>query len=320
MNKLQGRRISAAEAYLTPALRARDNFRLRPRTNVRRVLIRNRRVEGVEIDGPNGPERIECARVVLCAGAINTPGLLLRSGIGPRRELERLGCELVHDAPAVGSQLLDHPGTAIFLRPRFGAPTSRRDPLIQTILRYSSGAGHRSDMLLQPGSTLPFPYFDAPLVSIMCAVGKPRGRGILRWPSADPQARPLIESRLLDDAYDRGLAMDAMTIAYRIALTKPVAALARPLWPSERVLRDRARMEAWIPKACDSGYHPCGTVPMGDTPGPTAATDSRGRVFGVDGLVVADASLMPTIPSSNIHLPTLMIGERIGAWLRDDSA
>ena len=83
-------------------------------------------------------------------------------------------------------------------------------------------------------------------------------------------------------------------------------------WPSGRVLAKRADLEAWIYQASGSGYHPCGTVPLG------AATDDFGRVRGVEGLVVADASLMPTIPSSNTNLPSLMIGERFGEWLRDE--
>lgn len=317
MNKIDGRRISAAEAYLTREVRARDNLAIRPRTLVRRVLFRGRKVCGVEVEGPGGIERIESERVVLSAGAINTPGILLRSGIGPRREVERLGCELIADLPAVG-RLLDHPGTAIFLRPRFRAPTSRKHPLIQTVLRYSSaGSSHASDMLLQPGSCLPLPALNVPLVSMMCAVGKPRGRGQLHWPSADPRALPRIDSRFLDDAHDRSLAVDAMQLAYRLVQHPAMAGLATHFWPSARVLKSRERAEQWIMKACDSGYHPCGTVAMGREGDPEAAADARGRVFQVEGLYVADASLMPTIPSSNIHLAVLMIGERMGAWLRE---
>jgi choline dehydrogenase len=319
MNKIDGRRISASEAYLTGEVRARDNFDLHAQTLVRRVLVQNRAVQGVEIEREGRVEVLHARRVVLCAGAINTPSILLRSGIGPRSEVERVGCELVADLPAIGRRLLDHPGTAIFLRPRLFAPTSRHDPLIQTVLRYSSGHGHTSDMLLQPGSKLTLPSFDGPLVTMMCAVGKPHGTSVLHWPSADPHALPVIHSRLLEDPRDLAMAVDGMLLAHRLTLTRPMNALAVPLWPSARAMRKRAKIEAWIPRACDSGYHPCGTVPMGRHPD-VAATDGRGRVFGIEGLYVGDASLMPTIPSSNIHLPTLMIGERIGAWLRDESA
>lgn len=317
MNKVAGRRISVAEAYLTAEVRRRENFELRPNTLVRRVLLRGRTVCGVEVEGPDGVQTLEAERVVLCAGAINTPGMLLRSGIGPRAEVERLGCAKVADLPAVG-RLLDHPGTAIFLRPRFGAPGSYRHPLIQTVLRYSTGrVGGPADMLLQPGSKLTLPRIDVPLVSVMCSVGKPRGQGRMHWLSADPRARPHIDSQLLAEPHDLALAADAMQLAHRLAQTRPMSELAAHFWPSARVLRKRARVEEWIFGACDSGYHPCGTAAMGVAGDPQAATDGRGRVFGVENLYVADASVMPTIPSSNIHLPVLMVAERIGAWLRD---
>jgi choline dehydrogenase len=157
-----------------------------------------------------------------------------------------------------------------------------------------------------------------PLVSLMCAVGKPRAHGVLRFTSADANAKPWIESRMLEDPHDRALAVDAMQLAQRLSQTRPLRSLATNFWPSARVLRDRARTDGWIRRACDSGYHPCGTVPMGADGDPHAATDGRGRVRGVEGLTVADASLMPTIPSSNINLASLMIGERFGCWLRDE--
>lgn len=318
MNKIGGRRINAAEAFLDANVRARENFTLRPHTLVRRVLFQQRRVIGLEVESAGSRTVLSCKHVVLCAGALNTPSILLRSGIGPRAEVARIGSSLVMDLPAIGRRMLDHPGCAIFLRPRLFGPTRRLHPLIQTVLRYSTDPKYHSDMLVQPGSKLPFPSYDAPLVSIMAAIGKPRGSGVLHWPSADPRALPVIRSQLLQDPHDRALAVDAMMLAHRLTQTKAMRGLASPLWPSARTLRDRTRVSEWIPRACDSGYHPCGTVPMGPHPD-VAATDGRGRVFGVEGLYVGDASLMPTIPSSNIHLPTLMIGERIGAWLRDDS-
>jgi choline dehydrogenase len=318
MNKIDGRRISAAEAFLGADVRARENLRLQPDTLVRRVLVKNARVTGLEIERHGRSEVLHSQRVVLCAGALNTPSILLRSGIGPRDEVARIGCDLTMHLPAIGRRLLDHPGAAIFLRPRLFAPTSRHDPLLQTVLRYSTQPDHKSDMLLQPGSKLTFPGFNAPCVSVMCALGKPRGVGSLHWPSANPRALPMIESHLLEHEHDRRLAADAMMLAHRLTQTKAMRAIAAPLWPNASVLRDPALVSEWIPRACDSGYHPCGTAPMGHNPD-NAATDSRGRVFGIQGLYIGDASLMPTIPSSNIHLPTLMIGERIGAWLRDES-
>ena len=318
MNKVGGRRVSVAEAYLSAAVRTRENLTIRPDTMVRRVVFRRGRVVGVEILARGRPEILATNRVVLSAGAIHTPGILLRSGVGPPESVRKLGCEPLVDAPAVGRKLLDHPGFAIFLRPRLGAGSSRRHPLLQTVLRFASGErSHRADMLLQPGSTVALPRVNLPLMSIMGAIGKPRGHGYLHWDSRDAMAGPRIESRLLEDPDDLRLAMSAMTRAFDLAQRPPLRDLGAMLWPSAAVFRHPDDIRAWVVRACDSGYHPCGTVPMGVSPGPDAAVDGRGRVFGVDGLYIADASIMPTIPSSNIHLPTLMLAERIAEWLRE---
>jgi choline dehydrogenase len=335
MNKIEGRRISAAEAWLDARTRARANLRILPRAQVRRVLIRNGRAWGVEVevqDEPAADERaggrwggagraggassviatIEARKIVLCAGAIGTPGILLRSGVGPRGDVARLGVELVSHVPAVGARLLDHPGSAFFLWPRRGVGSTAH-PLIQTALRLRSpDSEHENDVQIQAGSTVHLPWASVPLVSLMCQVGKPRGHGTIHFDRADAGAQPIIRSRLLDHADDRRVAVFAMSLAYEISRQPQLRELATPVWPIGRVLGDRARLDGWIRRVTDSGYHPCGTVPMGPEGSDGAALDEHGRVRGVEGLVVADASVMPTIPTANTNLPTLMIGERFG--------
>lgn len=320
MNKVRGERMSAARCYLTPVVRARRGLRIRPDTLVRRVLFERRRVCGVEVETAGRVETISSRRVVLSAGAIATPGILLRSGVGPRAELERLGVQQVAEVPAVGARLLDHPGTAFFLLPRAPGVGDAAHPLIQTVLRYrSEGSLFPNDMQIQAGSMIPLPRFTVPLVSLMTSVGKPRSTGTLHFPSADPHAHPRIESALFTHADDCARAAEALEIAWLCATSPEMRELARPLFPDERVLSRRSELEAYVARICDSGYHPCGTVPMGADDDATAATDGRGRVRGTDGLVVADASLFPTIPTANTHLPTLMLGERFGEWLREGS-
>jgi len=170
---------------------------------------------------------------------------------------------------------------------------------------------------LQVGSSVPFPWWNAPLFSMMASIGKPVGHGQIRWSSLKPGAKPKIESRFLEDARDRALAVDGLMMARELWETSAMRGLAAPIWPRAKKLRSRDRMDEAIRKLCDSGYHPSGTVPMGPESDPLAPVDGRGRVRGLDGLFVADASLVPTIPSSNTHLPTLMIGERVGEWLRE---
>jgi choline dehydrogenase len=317
MNKIDGMRMSVARCYLTRAVRARPNLRVRPRTLVRRVLLSNRRVVGLEVETYDRVHTITSPHVVLCAGATATPGILLRSGIGPRRAVERLGVDVVMDLPAVGARLLDHPGAAIFLRPKPGIQ-KLDDPLIQTVLRYRSRTSdRRNDMVMQAGSVLPLPFVTLPLVSLMCSIGKPQGHGTIQFLSPSARAGPHIESRLLVDDVDRARALEALTMAVEMAESRPMRDKASFFWPPAGVVKSRSKLEAFLGRICDSSYHPCGTVPMGpdDASDLEAATDGRGRVRGIEGLVVADASLMPTIPSAHTNLTTIMMGERFGEWL-----
>lgn len=314
MNKIDGRRISAAEAYLTDEVRARPNLRIGAGTLVRRVIFHGKRATGVETEGPAGVELIEASVVILCAGAINTPGILLRSGVGPDREVRRLQCEAVVDAPAVGRRLLDHPGTGIFVLARKGFRVDREAPLIQTVFRFSSGeCDHPADMLLQPASFTLLPG-KLSLFGLVTQVGKPRGHGAMRYPDAGTTTRPIIHQHFFEDAQDRRLARESLKRCHALLQTPSLSAIGRPVLPWPAILRRDTWLERFIPRLCDSGYHPCGTVPMGVTPGTDAAVDTRGAVFGTKNLYVVDASVMPTIPSSNIHLPTLMIAERMAEW------
>lgn len=313
MNKVGGERMSVLRCYLTQSVRRRPNLSIEARVLVRRVLFENGRVCGLEIERDDRVAVLRCKRVLLAGGAINTPGILLRSGIGPREHVERIGVDVVHDAPHIGARLLDHHGAAIFFMPKLGV-VDLDDPLIQSLYRFTSASSdYPHDMQIQAGSLVPLPNFTVPLVSIMCQVGKPIGHGELRWESADPHAKPRIQSHVLEERDDRLRAIAALRRAWEIAQSPPMKSLARMVWPRRSTLFSDAMHDA-IRHACDSGYHPCGTVPMArDATG--GAVDSRGRVFGVDNLWVADASIMPTVPSANTNLTCIMIGERFGEWM-----
>ncbi len=319
MNKLKGRRISAAEAYLTPEVRARDNLHIQSESLVQRVFFRDARVRGVEVITPQGTQQIATDQVFLCAGAIHTPGILLRSGLGPERLLLSHGVQVIQDLPGVGSRLWDHPGVALFFAPRANSGIQRYDPLIQTVLRYGSGDGSQpNDMLLQPGSKVPFPQVDTPLVSLMSAIGKPSGYGRLELTSKDPKVPPKIHSNLLAHPADRDKAVHVLRLAYDLYRTSDLSKMAVPFLPRPWFLKSKSRLDRWVWLLSGSGYHPSGTVPMGTENDPLAVTDQRGTVRGVKGLRVVDASLMPTIPSSNIHLPTLMMAEKLSdVWKKE---
>jgi choline dehydrogenase len=321
MNKLSGVRISAARAYLTESVRRRDNFRLIAGAHARRVVFENKRAVGVEYELPNGQTTtLRAGTIVIAAGAIATPALLMRSGIGHKEKLARIGVETISHVPAVAARLLDHYGAAIFLVAKRGV-SSLEHPLIQTVVRYTSrGSECPNDMQVQPGSFLPLhPRITIPMVTLMCSVGKPRGTSVIDVRSADPKAKPWIEGRVFEDADDRRRAVEALSFAYACANTPEMRKLASFFWPLEGTLSRGQRISDWIWRSSGSGYHPCGTAPMGREGDLDAATDARGRVRGVQNLLVADASLFPTIPSANTNLTALMVGERFGAWLRDDT-
>jgi choline dehydrogenase len=153
-------------------------------------------------------------------------------------------------------------------------------------------------------------------LTIATSNGKPRGAGSLRFESLRADARPRIATSLLAHEADKVRAREALRWIGRLTRTKAVTALARPIFPSRDPFDARGEFTGALEGVTGSGYHPCGTAPMGPPSDPLAVTDAQGRVYGVEGLVIADASLMPTIPSSNTNLPTLMIGERIAEWLR----
>jgi choline dehydrogenase len=315
MNKRGTIRASTALGYL-PDARRRPNFLLRARTRVRRVVIERGRVAALEIDGPEGAAVLPCRRVVLSGGAIQSPAILVRSGVGPRGALARLGVPIVKDLPGVGAKLLDHPGAAIALLPEQGA-ASFAHPMIQTTLRYTArGSELVNDMQLQP---LSFLQIDgpAPLFAIAAVVEKPYGHGRLEFESADPDAQPTIHSNFLADDRDLARMVEGIELAVKASRTPEIAALAQGiLWPKASSLESADAIARAVKKGCASGFHPSGTTPMGREHDAGAVVDQHGRVFGVEGLFVADAGIMPTIPRANTNLPTIMIGERFGEWFR----
>lgn len=312
MNKLGRLRISTAIGYLAAA-RYRDNLKIQPDTLVQRVLIENGRAVGVEtVDGT----KIRASLVVLSAGAIHTPGLLVRSGVGDPAELARLGIDQVAEAPGVGANLSDHPALAVLMKPKFPEFCAPDLPLVQTICRYTT-----------PGSSTPLDVnielvtrsttrSGQPMFMLAPSLEQVDGRGEVRQTSASADSMPAISTHFGEN--ERDVARHAAALSDALALTKRA-----PLqdFIDEVVFPDLSRtssddMVALARRVSASGYHPCGTAKMGPADDPLAVVDERGRSHHIDQLVVADASIMPTVPRANINLSTIMIGEMVGEWLR----
>lgn len=317
MNKLGRLRISAAIGYLAPA-RIRPNLDIIADTLVQRVLFEGKRCTGVEVCGPDGQvSTITGEMVVLSAGALMSPGILMRSGIGPRREVEKIGVDCFVDLPGVGKNLCDHPATAVLCEVKDGAQTEFDAPIIQTILRYTAeGSDKRNDLQIEqisfagrPGG--PPQFVIAPVLEYQY------GRGELTTTSADPLAAPKVENRFCEDERDLKRLTDCLIDTLAFVETEPLKSMITGLvFPDPARGIERADLEALIRRFAGSGYHPCGTLKMGPAEDKMAVVDALGMCHGVERLVVADASIMPTVPRANTNLTCFMIGEHIGEWLR----
>jgi choline dehydrogenase-like flavoprotein len=317
MNKLGRLRISCALGYLAPA-RCRDNLSIRPDTLVRRLLHDGTRCSGVEVEALDGGiERIAARLVVLSAGAIMSPAILLRSGIGPRSHLESLGIDVLRDVAGVGQNLSDHPALSVQCRVRDPALVDFDAPIIQTILRYTApGSERRNDLQIEQLS-FTGSRRDPATFGIAAVVEYQYGRGELRLNSADPHEHPAIDLRFCEDPRDTARLVACFRDALAFTKTAPLAEMIEVVtFPRRADELDDATIAGLCQRRAGSGYHPCGTVKMGPATDAMAVVDQHGRCHCLDQLVVADASIMPAVPRANTNLTSIMIGEMVGEWLR----
>jgi choline dehydrogenase len=326
MNKRGTLRISTAIAYLGPA-RDRPNLTILPNTDVVRVTTKDGAATGVEVqanDGSGGRQTLTAKQVVLACGAIHTPPVLLRSGIGPKETLERLGIAETRIAEGVGRNLMDHPAIGPTLVPKPGV-ADWDQPVIQTTLYYTvagqSGFHDFNDMQLEPLSFMHIKN-DAPiLMGLAACVFKSYSRGELRFESADVGTRPQIYMDYLSDERDYLKLKDGLHRAMEICGTRAIAEVAESVSrPNDDDLADPVRLEGWMRRNSATGAHPSCTAKMGPADDQMAVCDDRAFIHGIAGLRIADASLMPIVPRVNTNIPTIMIGERIGEWAREELA
>ncbi len=317
MNKLGRLRISCAVGYLAPA-RIRPNLTIKAHSHVSRLVIDSSRCTGVEILDESGKtERIEARLVVCSAGALQTPTLLMRSGIGERSQLEHHGIRCVRELVGVGKNLSDHPALSVACRGKEGLKVDHDAPIIQTILRYTApGSDKRNDLQIEQISFAGKPG-GPPMFAIAAVLEYQYGRGELLLSSADPLAAPIVRNRFCEDERDLTRLVGCMQDTLRFAATSPLKGMTESIaFPDPARGTDTATLASLCRKLSASGYHPSGTAKMGPKEDAMAVVDQYGRCHGVDGLVVADASIMPSVPRANTNLTCIMIGEKVGEWLR----
>ncbi len=334
-----GKRASTATAFLHPA-RQRPNLEIRTFAQATRVVIENGRAVGVEADLGGRREVFRAEReVVLCGGAVNTPQLLLLSGIGPADELRAIGIEVVVDAPNVGRGLQDHLAVAAVYtahspvsyfeaekRPAFLARYLLRHtgPLSSNVAEAggfvrtrSASPGPDLQLLFAPAMYLQHGLGDSPGhgFSLGAYLLTPHSRGSITLRSADPLAQPVIRANYLSEPDDLSVLVEGVRLALDIASRAPLSRHSSGRFLPVAGADDDASLRAYVRSRAETIYHPTSTAAMGRSD--EAVCDPQLLVRGVAGLRVVDASVLPSVPRGNTNAPAIMVAEKAVDLLRE---
>jgi choline dehydrogenase len=314
----QGQRASAASVFLTPAMK-RPNFTLRTGAQVTRILFQGKRATGVEyLQGGTRTSAKATKEVILSAGAFFSPKLLLQSGIGPAAELKAVNSgsiPVVADLPGVGKNLQDHMQLPVVYQTKVNIPNTTLLTGNVLFLRTRQGSDAAApDLQLNftpsvPAALAPALNIPVPACIFLPILVQPFSTGEVRLRSADPLDAPVINPGYLTQAADVKVFVDAVRQIREIAGTKAFADMN----VAELVPGPGADLEGFIRSQSSTLWHPAGTCKMGQDA--MAVVDPQLRVYGVEGLRVADASIMPTVTSGNTVAPTFMIGARAANFI-----
>ncbi len=330
-----GKRWSAASAYLTPIL-SRPNLTIESEAHVGRILFENKRAVGVEFLQDGKTVQVRASReVLLCGGAVNTPQVLLLSGIGEAETLTRFGIPVIENLKGVGKNLQDHLDCSIQYessQPITLYSQNNKLAALKTGLQYmlfgtglASGQGLESGAFLKSRPDLETPDLQFHFITALmydhtrrkadrhgfmahvCQL-RPESRGYISLKSADPMAAPLIQPNYLEAEEDRRALREGVKLAREIFAQESFDPYRGPeLMPGAHVTKDE-QIDAFIRKTAETIYHPVGSAKMGRDA--DSVVDPTLKVYGVEGLRVVDASVMPSLVSGNTNAPTMMIAEK----------
>lgn len=319
------RRISAADTFIDP-IRNASNFTIMADVHVDRVLISNERAYAIVL--ATGDQIRASQEIIICAGAIFAPAILQRSGIGPASLSRSLQIPVTRDLP-VGQNLSDHPCIPVVARPRSGAYLDT-DYSLQWQARWSSSQHPRAIDLQMVCFSYLFVTADPAnqtkglagtatghVAGIGCNVNKPTSIGTVAIRTKNAHDQPDVSPNYLQTRTDQCVAREVVRQAYQVITSSAMREVVEePLILTEAIVSDDALLDEWIQSQYSSTYHFSGTCRMA-SPKKGGVVDQSGRVYGVRGLRVADASIIPTIPASNTMWTTMMFADRIGCSVRD---
>lgn len=360
------RRVSSAQAYLDAPTRARPNLTVWPESRVTRLLLEGRRARGVELLRNGVRVEVAASRIVLCAGALQTPAMLLRAGIGAGSELAALGIDTVLDLPGVGRNLRDHPALTLcqYLPKALRLPMDYRRASFLA-MRFSSGleGGSPSDMYVTASARAGWHALGQRLGLYFMWCNRPHSHGRVSLVSSDPDVYPHADLNLLSDSRDLRRLMDCVRTVAQLVVDPSLNPDPGDLFPAgftprikrlsafsrrnaalnavlgtmldvparlrqhflrtfmssghslAEIIADESRLEDFVRRSVFGVWHASGTCRMGSASDRTAVVDPTGKVIGCDNIFVADASVMPRLPTANTNIPVIMIAEKIADGL-----
>ncbi len=323
LNNVDGVRMSTALTYLA-ASRHPLNLTVRAGVLVHRIILEGSRAVGVEAESGGEVFRIDADEVILSGGAINSPQLLMLSGVGPEDHLREFGIDVVADLPGVGQNLRDHPATFLLYRTLL-EPSDVFAPAIQVGMRYTTpGSPHRNDMQMSPimmtSEHRPAAVQiddEAAYTGFSVGLQKAVTAGQIRLASADPTVHPVLDYRYLTDAWDRERMRGAVRLCVQITERPEYAGiLEERVSPTDDDLATDQALDRWLLANVGTQHHSSGTCKMGPSSDPLAVVNQYCRVHGIEGLRVVDASVMPDVVRANTNATTIMIAERVADFIK----
>ena len=318
-NNVDGVRMSMALSYIDLA-RHRLNLTIRPNVQARRVVLQGKRAVGVEVESGGETFVVQGGEIVLCAGAVASPQLLMLSGLGPTGQLSPLGIPVAVDLPGVGQNMRDHPNVSVRFLVKEGLPQDRNGMRALRLRYTASGSDTPNDMILSPASLNTVVRDDNPAHSVNCGLYLAAGKGELRLVSADPHTPPSMDYRYLEEDWDRERLRECVRLCVSLLRHSVYDDVIEEITaPTPADLETDEALDGWLLRNVSTSYHVSGTCKMGPDSDPMAVVDQRLRVYGVSNLRVADASIMPDVVRANTNVTTMMIAERVADFIKAGS-